>query len=149
VITKTERFPITGSFDVFWHSVLQVHLNAGKNSVVMFAVSSHAVPRLDQLKVTPATASVPAGPTGLSVTSSGGKVMLAWTGSAGATAYHVYRGTASDGELNTLIATTNAATTTYVDAGLTNGVLYYYKVSASNGVGVSPDSNEVAVVFMN
>ena len=39
VITTTERFPITGSFDVYQDSSLQAHLNAGRNSVTLFAVS--------------------------------------------------------------------------------------------------------------
>jgi fibronectin type 3 domain-containing protein len=146
VITQTERFPITGSFDVYQHSALQANLNAGKNSVVMFAVSDHGVPRVDELKVTPASASVPAGPTSLTATSGGGKITLSWTGSSGATQYQIYRGTAPGGEANTPIGVTDSASTAYVDTGLVNGALYYYNVSARNGVGVSPDSNEVAVV---
>ena len=148
VITRTQRFPITGSFDVYQHSALQVHLNVGKNSVVQFAVTDHGVARVDQLTVTPASASVPAEPTNLSATASRGQIALSWTVSSGATQYQVYRGTASDGEANAPVATTNGATT-YVDTGLTNGSVYYYNVSASNGVGVSPDSNDVAVVFTN
>jgi hypothetical protein len=63
VITTTERFPITGSFNTYRHSFLQVHLHAGQNSVTIFAVSDHGVARLDRLTVTPAAASVPSGPT--------------------------------------------------------------------------------------
>src|SRR5215469_5142687 len=37
-ITTTERFPITGSFAVYQDSSLQAHLNAGRNSVTLFAV---------------------------------------------------------------------------------------------------------------
>jgi hypothetical protein len=85
----------------------------------------------------------------VSATASKGQIALSWTVSSGATQYQVYRGTASDGEANAPVATTNGATTTYVDTGLTNESVYYYNVSASNGVGVSPDSNEVAVVFPN
>ena len=33
VITTTERFPITGSFETYQDTALQVHLNAGVNSV--------------------------------------------------------------------------------------------------------------------
>lgn len=147
VITTTERFPITGSFDTYQHSFLQVHLNAGKNSVTMFAVSDHGVSRVDQLTVTPATASVPSGPTNLTITPGNAGATLHWTASSSGspTSYTIYRGTKSDGEANTPIATVSGTTTTFADTGLTNGTTYFYNVAASNSVGISPDSNEVSV----
>ncbi len=147
VITMTERFPITGSFDVYQHSFLQAHLNAGANSVSMLAASDHGVSRVDQLTVTPATASVPSGPTNLSATPGNTTVKLSWTGSTSGspTSYSIYRGTASDGEATTPVGTTNGTTTTFTDTGLTNGKTYFYNVAANNSVGVSPDTNEVSV----
>ena len=147
VITSTERFPITGSFDVYQHSSLQVHLNAGVNSISMLAVSDHGVSRVDQMTVTPATASVPSGPTNLVATAGSTTVTLTWMGSSSGnpTSYTIYRGTASDGEATTPIATTNGTTFTFTDTGLHNGTTYFYNVAANNGVGVSPDSNEVSV----
>jgi hypothetical protein len=47
-ITTTQRFIITGSFDVYRASSLQVNLNAGVNSISLFVVSNHGVPRVDQ-----------------------------------------------------------------------------------------------------
>jgi fibronectin type 3 domain-containing protein len=148
VITMTERFPITGSFDVYQHSFLQVHLNAGVNSISMLAASDHGVSRVDQLTVTPATASVPSGPTSLTARPGGGSVALNWTASSSGspTSYTIYRGTAEDGEQNTPIATVSGTTTTYTDTGLNNGKTYWYQVAANNSVGVSPNSNEVSVV---
>jgi fibronectin type 3 domain-containing protein len=148
VITSTERFPITGSFDVYQLSSLQVHLNAGVNSVSMLAVSDHGVSRVDQLIVTPATASVPSAPSNLTATPGSGSVALRWTASTSGspTSYTVYRGTAEDGEQNTPIATLSGTTTTYTDTGLSNGKTYWYQVAANNSVGVSPNSNEVSVV---
>jgi hypothetical protein len=146
VITDAQRFPITGSFNVYQHSALQVQLKAGKNSVVLFCVSDHGVARIDQMTVTPASASVPAAPTNLTATASPGHIALSWTGSSGATHYQVYRGKTPDGEGITPVATTTGTTTTYVNTGVTNGRTYYYRVSASNAVGVSPDSNEVAAI---
>ena len=147
VITSTERFPITGSFNVYQHSSLQVQLNAGVNSITMFAVSDHGVSRVDQMTVTPATASVPSGPTNLVATPGNTTVNLTWTGSStgNPTSYTIYRGTASDGEATTPIATTNGTTLTFTDTGLHNGETYFYNVAANNSVGVSPDSNEVSV----
>ncbi len=148
VLTTTERFPITGSFDTYQNSSLQAHLNAGVNSVALLASSDHGVSRVDQLIVTPATASVPSGPTGLTATPGSGSVGLRWTASTSGspTSYTIYRGTAEDGEQNTPIATVSGTTTSYTDTGLSNGKTYWYQVAANNSVGVSPNSNEVSVV---
>ena len=147
VITTTERFPITGSFDVYQDSSLQAQLHAGRNSVTLFAVTDHGVSRVDQLIVTPATASVPSGPTNLTVTTGNAGATLHWTASASGspTSYSIFRGTATDGEAVTPVGTVSGTTTTFTDTGLTNGKTYFYNVAANNGVGVSPDSNEVSV----
>jgi hypothetical protein len=147
VLTTTERFPITGSFDVYQNSFLQAHLNAGKNSIALTAVSDHGVSRVDQLIVTPATASVPTAPASLTVTPGSTTASLSWTASTsgGPASYNIYRGTKSDGEATTPVATVSGSTTTFNDSGLTNGKTYYYNVAAANSTGVSPDSNEVSV----
>ncbi|HET9919600.1 MAG TPA: fibronectin type III domain-containing protein [Ktedonobacteraceae bacterium] len=145
VITTTERFPITASFDVYHHSSLQVQLNASVNTITLFAVSNHGVARLDQMSVTEASASVASSPTNLLATAGNATVKLTWTASASGnpTSYSIYRGTASDGELPSPVATTTATTITFTDTGLRNGTKYFYVVAANNSVGVSPDSNEV------
>ena len=146
-VTATERFPITGSFDVYSDSSIQAQLHAGRNSVTMFAVTDHGVSRVDQLIVTPATASVPSNPSNLTVTPGNAGSTLKWTASTSGspTSYTIYRGTASDGEATTPVGTVSGTTTTFTDTGLTNGKTYFYNVAANNSVGVSPDSNEVSV----
>jgi hypothetical protein len=146
VITRTERFPVTGDFNYYQHSFLQAHLNAGVNSITLFAVSDHGVARLDQMTVTPATASVPAAPTHLTAKPGNATVSLSWsTSSSGRPiAYEIYRGTMSDGEAVTPIGST--AGTSFTDKGLHNGTRYYYMVAAINAQGTSPDTAEVAVV---
>jgi hypothetical protein len=148
VITSTERFPITGSFETYQNSSLQVHLNAGVNSIAMLAVSDHGVSRVDEMTVTPATASVPSGPTNLTVTPGNDSATLTWRGSTSGspTSYSIYRGTISDGEAVTPVGTVSGTTTTFTDTGLTNAKTYFYNVAANNSVGVSPDSNEVSVI---
>jgi hypothetical protein len=148
VITSTERFPITGSFDTYQHSFLQAHLNAGVNTVTMFAVSDHGLSRVDQLTVIPATASVPSGPANLTVKPGNTTATLSWTASTSGNpaSYTIYRGTKSDGEANTAVGTTNGTTATFTDTGLHNGTTYFYNVAANNGTGISPDSNEVSVI---
>ncbi|HET6280883.1 MAG TPA: malectin domain-containing carbohydrate-binding protein [Polyangia bacterium] len=145
VITRTMRFPRTGSFDVYQESALQVNLRAGRNSIIMFAVTEHGVSRVDTLAVSPASGSSPAAPTNLSARPGDGSVLLSWTGSAGATSYNIYRGPVSDGEAIAAVATTNGSTTTFTDTARTNGTTYFYNVAAINAVGTSPSSNEVSV----
>lgn len=147
VITSTERFPITGNFETYQDASLQVHLNAGVNSVSMLAVSDHGVSRVDEMTVTPASASVPSGPTNLAVAPGNGSAALTWKGSSSGnpTSYSIYRGTISDGEAVTPVGTVSGTTTSFTDTGLTNGKTYFYNVAANNSVGVSPDSNEVSV----
>jgi hypothetical protein len=71
-------------------------------------------------------------------------IRLNWTASTSGspTEYRIYRGTKSDGEVNTPIATVSGSTTTFLDTGLTNNKQYFYFVSAWNAVGGSPNSPE-------
>ncbi|MGO8673986.1 MAG: choice-of-anchor tandem repeat GloVer-containing protein, partial [Capsulimonadaceae bacterium] len=86
---------------------------------------------------------VPAAPTGLTATAGNTQVLLSWTGSSGATSYNIYRGTASGAESSTAAAT-GITTGNYTDTGLTNGITYFYKVAAVNGVGTSALSSEAS-----
>jgi len=89
------------------------------------------------------TVSVPSVPTGLNATAGNQQVSLSWTASNGATSYHVKRGTQSGGPYTQVTAPT---TTSDTDAGLTNGTLYYYMVSAVNSAGESGNSSEVSAI---
>ena len=55
------------------------------------------------------------------------------------TGYRIYRGTRTGNE--TLLASVGTGTT-YTDTSATNGTTYYYRVSATNGLGESLPSNE-------
>jgi len=73
------------------------------------------------------------------------RVTLAWDapldeGDLPVDGYLIYRGVAS-GSLVLLAETGNE--TVYEDIGLTNGQIYFYRVSAKSGVGEGPHSNEV------
>ena len=75
------------------------------------------------------------------------KVTLTWTPSTGATSYTLYRSNASGAETS---YKTGLGGTTFTDTGLTNGVTYYYKITASNSAGESGKSNEIsATPFLN
>jgi len=82
----------------------------------------------------------PATPAGLAATPGNGQVSLAWSASAAATSYHVKRSTSSGAETQISAPTS----TSYTDTGLTNGVKYFYVVSAVNSGGESANSSEVS-----
>src|SRR5438093_2378263 len=95
---------------------------------------------------TPPPPSPPSAPTNLAATGSNAQVGLTWqapasNGGSPITNYRIYRGTSSNGE--TLLATIGNVLT-YTDTSVTNGVTYYYQVSAVNGAGEGPRSNEAS-----
>ena len=77
----------------------------------------------------------PLPPTGLTATAGNAQVTLAWTASAGATSYNVYRSTSSTGAK----ALTQAGVTgvSFVDTDVVNGTKYYYQLAAVNAGGMS------------
>jgi subtilase family serine protease len=88
----------------------------------------------------------PSSPQNLVATAGNAQVILTWSaplsnGGSSITNYNVYRGTSSGTE--TLLATVGNVNS-YTDTGLTNGVPYFYKVTAVNSVGESPQSNEAS-----
>jgi fibronectin type 3 domain-containing protein len=69
-------------------------------------------------------------------------VALTWTSVLPATGYVVSRSTTNGG--NYTAVTGNLTTNSYNDTGLTNGVTYYYVVSATNGEDVSGNSTQAS-----
>ena len=82
--------------------------------------------------VAPSTA-----PTGVTATAGCTAINLNWIGVTGATSYNVYE-TASG-----VTTTKTSATTSYTDAGLTQGATYYYQITAVNSAGEGPKSATV------
>jgi kumamolisin len=99
---------------------------------------------LADLAPTSAPTSPPAQPTGLVASAGNGTVMLTWNASSGASSYNVYRGTAKGGENTSTPIMSGITQTTYTDTNVTNGVTYYYEVSAINSIGPSVLSAEVS-----
>jgi hypothetical protein len=81
----------------------------------------------------------PPAPSGLMAVVGNGKVTLAWNSAAFADTYRMKRATASGGPFSVIAS--NIMTTSYVNTSFTPGTTYYYRVSAVNTNGESPDSN--------
>jgi len=86
---------------------------------------------------------VPSAPLNFVGTGASGSVSLVWANVTTATGYTVQRSTMSGGPYTTITTTMN---TDYMDKGLTNDNLYYYVLYASNSVGNSALSPQIAVV---
>lgn len=85
---------------------------------------------------------LPSAPTGVTVTSSNGRLTLVWNAVNSATSYNLYRGTTAGGTGTTPLVAGIAAPT-YIDTQVTNGTTYYYRVSARNTSGEGSKSSEV------
>ncbi|MGA2889348.1 MAG: hypothetical protein ABSE51_14970 [Terracidiphilus sp.] len=100
---------------------------------VVYAVSSTGTSAAsNQAKAIPIAA-----PTNLTAVAGNQQVSLQWTASAGATSYNVYEAATSGGTA-TLQGTTQSSS--YLDTGLTNGVIRWYQVVAVNSTGISAPS---------
>jgi len=104
-------------------------------------------PRSNEASGTPTSGqTVPSPPRQLNATPGDAQITLTWLapssdGGSPITHFRIYQGTASGGES---LLTTIAAVFSYSDTSVTNGVTYYYYVTAVNGIGASGSSNEVS-----
>jgi hypothetical protein len=100
---------------------------------------------LDTIRLRVTAPTVPSSPQNLVATAGDAQVTLTWSapasdGGVSITAYKVYQGMSSGGEI---LLTTLSNVLTYTDTSLTNGQTYYYKVSANNSVGEGAQTAEV------
>lgn len=87
---------------------------------------------------------VPKQPKNLAGTGGNRFADLSWQAAEGATSYRIKRSRTTGGPYD--IVASGVTATSYRNSGLTNGLDYYYTVSAVNSLGESVDSNEVCVV---
>ena len=99
-------------------------------------------PSSDSAAVNATPAGPPPVPTGFAaVGGANGFVPLSWGSSFGATSYNLKRGTVNGGPYNTVVS---VAGTNYIDANVTNGVAYYYILSAVGPNGESVATTQVS-----
>jgi hypothetical protein len=87
---------------------------------------------------------VPAAPAGVFASAGNGKVDLSWNTVKDATSYTIYWSTSPDVTRAGGTKIANITKSPYQHANLTNGISYYYIVTASNGTGESAPSDEVS-----
>lgn len=139
--TTTVSFAATGSDTTVAAIPVYLTLVAGTNTL-LFGNATGVAPNFDRVVVVPSSKVV-----GLVASLVNGQVTLTWNGLAGATSYNVYRGTNSDAEGTTPIAT-DLTSPTFTDTNVNTWETYYYTVTAVNPVlgGEGPPSAEVSVV---
>ncbi len=116
---------------------LPSNIPVGTYSLVVTAVGNPSAPQ--SFHYAP-----PATPTGLAATSGENRLVnLQWNVNAGTSFYNVKRATLESGFFAT-IATVGG--TNFTDAGLTNSLTYYYKISAVCSGGPSADTPAVGAI---
>ena len=90
----------------------------------------------------PVPTTAPDPPTGLAALGNNSEVLVLWNGSALATGYNVKRSLSDGGPF--VPVTNGIPGASYADTGLTNGVTYYYVVTATNSIGESLPSAVVS-----
>ncbi|MFN2641141.1 MAG: fibronectin type III domain-containing protein [Actinomycetota bacterium] len=108
--------------------------------------------RSNEVSLRPSAPSAPSAPLNLTASTPHGKkatgVKLSWSapassGSSAITGYRIYRGTSSGGEV---LYQSVGVVGSYSDTSASGGTRYYYRVSAVNSAGESPQSNEANAV---
>jgi len=138
-LTGAVPIPSTGAWQM-WTTVSATATLPAGNQVLTVAIDSAGF----NFNSFTASLNAPAAPLNLTAAAGNGQVALAWTASANASSYSVYRGTSAGGESSTAIATVGG--TSYTNTGLVNGTKYFYTVKASNIGGTSPYSNEASSI---
>jgi len=138
-----EMYPVTSGQGGFYPPDEVIPAQTARNrAAVLYLLEQAACPYAVIGKQAQYCEAVPGAPSGLAATPGNGQVSLSWTAASGATEYNVHRSTVSGGPYTAIQS--NWTGTSFTDTGLTNGTAYYYVVTATNGVGEGPNSNEAS-----
>ncbi|MGA8849027.1 MAG: fibronectin type III domain-containing protein [Dehalococcoidia bacterium] len=146
-VTKTSGTKITGATSPYSHTG---RTNGTRYYYIVTAVNSSGESvESSQVSATPTSASggggggIPSAPTGVTATAGDGRATISWSSVTGATSYNIYWSTTS-GVTKTRGTKITGATSPYSHTGLTNGMTYYYLVTAVNSKGESSESRQVS-----
>ncbi len=142
VITNLDVYATAGGDFIAIEKTFTGTANASGQIVLTFTASADQAKCGGIIVGTAASGSAPGTPTGLAATAGNATVGLTWTATSTATAYNVFRSTATGGEGTTPYAA-NVTTTSYTDTAVTNAKEYFYKINAVNSYGSSAQGSEV------
>jgi hypothetical protein len=138
-----EMYPVTSAQGGFYPPDEVIPAETARNrAAILYLLDNAACPYAVIGKQAQYCEAPPAAPVGLSATAGSAQVSLAWTAVSGATFYRVHRAEVSGGPYTTIQS--NWTGTSFTDTGLINGTTYYYVVTATNGAGEGPNSNEAS-----
>ena len=140
VLTNFDIFAAAGGANTAIVETYPATADSNGNITVAFTQGAADNAKISGIEVLTPTPAPPAPPMALTAAPAYAAVVLNWNASAGALGYNVYRATASGGPYVTI---GKPISTTYTDAGLTNGTTYYYVVTATNATGESGRSSQV------
>ena len=140
-----------GNNTTYTFSVPASALVAGTNTLYVFPISGssgttylspgYSLDCIDFYQGTAQILPIPAAPATLNATVGSSQIALSWPAVAGAATYTLGRGTVSGGPYTAVAP--GVATTSYTDASVATGTLYYYVVAASNTSGTGLSTPEV------
>jgi hypothetical protein len=108
--------------------------------------ASTEVSAMPQGSPAPPQVSVPTAPNALTATPGDGQVSLSWDPVSNATSYNIYWADAAGVNTSGGSKIGSLSTSPYAHTSLTNGMHYYYIVTAVNSAGESPASTEVSAM---
>jgi hypothetical protein len=109
---------------------------------MVFIVNNKGVPSVASFVKLTAPPTAPSAPTGVAATAGNASAIVTWNApSDGGSPITKYTVTPYIGSTAQPQTTVSGSTTTATIGSLTNGTTYTFKVSATNGVGTSPDSS--------
>ncbi len=125
---------------IYGSSPVSYNFPAKGNYTIQFSNDWNTITSVNGQPVT----SVPSAPQNLQTIAGNAQISLSWSapsydGNSPITSYSIYRGTSAGTE--TYLA--SASDVNYIDTSVTNGLTYYYAVTAINVIGESSRSNEV------
>ena len=146
---KLEReSPVGGGFTVLSTNIgiVTTYTDTGLSPVVEYNYRITPLSSIgDGVSATINYTTLPPAPTGLTASSTiTGNMDLSWTSpspSTGVTGYHIQRADGVGNAYATIVADTGNTNTTYTDTGLTQGIVYVYRVAEITSFGESNYSN--------